>query len=61
MQNNVLTDKHTACGLSLEEIDDHILFLKAGARVVKAFMQSAVNPVEILKAADEYLLEIDAQ
>lgn len=59
--NNVLTAKHTEYGLYLEEYSDHVLFLKSPLTIVATFMQSSVNPDQIRKAADKYLLEIDAQ
>ena len=59
--SDLLTDKHIAAGLYLDESDDHLLLLKSPRKVEAAFSQYGASPVKILEAADDYLLEIDAQ
>jgi hypothetical protein len=59
--DNCLTDKHKAYGLSLEELDDHFLYLKVHGKKIAVFNQCTTSSRDILQAADDYLLEVDAQ
>ena len=57
----ILTDKHRAFGMNLDETSDHVVLLKIGERIINAFNWTPRTALDIQKAADDYLLEIDAQ
>ncbi|MBL7209781.1 MAG: hypothetical protein ISS52_06760 [Dehalococcoidia bacterium] len=44
-----------AAGLSLHELDDHLLELRDGDYVVARFSATGANAAEITKAANNYL------
>ena len=59
---SILTDKHKAVGLYLEESSDDFLFLKTKGNEtpIAVFNQSSATLQGIWDAVDKYMLEIDA-